>query len=353
MKIAISGFFDGIPRSPDNHYRGWIEILKDHVKGADEIEVLTGPAAHTRWNEFDLIYIHFGLYYYGSDYTLNLFGGMNDDNADRISNAFEFFLDHHERIRSLEYIWPPNLTECIRSRLSKDKLSDIVLGRLVNLLDQVDRLQLPGCIEYNPRRFSILVMGDSHSGSAVGPGCYVYRNDRETLYGAIRRGFKEKISRFGTYKPTSGVFHYGNIDIRHHLCRQPDPISSTKDLVKGYLYQIDSLGLEDVKIVLPYYIENPSRKMSKSVYFKGEPFFGSWKERDDIRKIFWDLVSSECSKRTGYNVLEWYDGFTNHLGELKFDVMERPKSIHLSPRHYRIPMFCDQKPVDEMSGFFS
>ena len=75
-------------------------------------------------------------------------------------------------------------------------------------------------------------------------------------------------------------------------------------------------------------IENESRKIPQSGYYKGQPFYGSWSERNDFRNQFNDYIEKE------YGIIRWTQHLYNELGELDFKYMEKPQSIHLSREFY-------------------
>jgi hypothetical protein len=77
-------------------------------------------------------------------------------------------------------------------------------------------------------------------------------------------------------------------------------------------------------------IENESRKLPKTGYFRGKPFSGSWAERSAAVEIFNNILES-----TNFQVYKHPKAFYNEKNELTFDVMERPQSVHISPMHYR------------------
>jgi len=44
----------------------------------------------------------------------------------------------------------------------------------------------------------------------------------------------------------------------------------------------------------------------------------------------------------GWRIFHWPSNFLNSKGELDFEYMERPKSIHLSPQSYRWNLETDK-----------
>ena len=126
-----------------------------------------------------------------------------------------------------------------------------------------------------------------------------------------------------------------------HICRlatdSQDQRELTMDLVKRYVAELQSWqernAVECIEVVASLPIENESRKLPKTGYFKGKPFWGTWEERDSVHKVFNEALNLECQKN-GFSFITWPDNFTNEAGELDFRYMEKPRSVHVSPEHY-------------------
>jgi len=121
--------------------------------------------------------------------------------------------------------------------------------------------------------------------------------------------------------------------VRHHLLRQPDPEKAVRDLANRYYEQLSQLDLAKVYAYELLPIENESRALPKTGYYKGTPFYGSWDQRDAARLIFKDEMKKLCSQGS-VNFIEWVDYLMNDKGELDFAYMEKPKSVHLSRASY-------------------
>lgn len=357
MKVAIAGLIDSIPASEHSHYRGWIETLASCLREYpgpyyDEVKVLTGPNAWCHFDQFDQVFFHSGLYYYGEDYSLNLFGGMTAEKADKMAvqlRAVVSVLKDNLAGAFMEFQPPDGLTGALQSRLRGAKFSEThPLYQVCNELGP--HLNPLRAIWWKPDVSCSIgfAIGDSHVAASRLPGHVPIRCDRQTLHGALKLGLRSMLdTRLGPNWINylrSGIFHFGNIDVRHHLCRfgAPGNTQVIRDLVEAYADQVESLGLEEVTLVAPYPIENESRKIAKSVWYKDRPFWGTWKERDLTSKHFADFLEIEAARRCNWKVHRWPAEFLNDKGELKFDVMERPKSIHLSPSFYRWNPFTDQ-----------
>ena len=64
------------------------------------------------------------------------------------------------------------------------------------------------------------------------------------------------------------------------------------------------------------------------------PFFGTQKERASLSKYINMSIDNMC-ERNGWNVYKIPKEFFNEEGELTFNVMEKPQSVHISREfHY-------------------
>jgi hypothetical protein len=179
-------------------------------------------------------------------------------------------------------------------------------------------------------------MGDSHAICMYRPGWMINSVPFKTLHGAIGMGLE-------SFLPSDKVefkrleYYFGNIDVRHHLMRQPDPEQATRELVNKYfdaaLEIANRRGLtHPIAIYEPLPIENPKRAIPKTGWYEKTPFFGTWDERDNIRNIFIDEALKRQSR--GAELFRWNEKLKNNIGELDFKYMEKPKSIHLSREFY-------------------
>jgi hypothetical protein len=181
---------------------------------------------------------------------------------------------------------------------------------------------------------NLLCIGDSHAISMYRPGWNVTSVPYKTLYGAIKHGFEHFIPSYITDIKTLEIY-FGNIDIRHHLMRMDDPVISVRELVKSYIQECKKIHDKYSCNIVIYEllpIESEIRKLPKTGYYKGTPFFGTRIDRDNIRKLFKDeLLSYDIEY---ISMFEWVNKLTNDFGELDFEYMEKPKSVHLSRYYY-------------------
>ena len=161
------------------------------------------------------------------------------------------------------------------------------------------------------------------------------------MFGMLEEGLNQFIPDQIIHELT---LYFGNIDIRHHLCRYD--LDATEDLVRDYFDQInyirDFKNIKKVNVVLPLPIEHIDRKIPKTGYYKGTPYYGTWLERHLIRNKMAKLMY-HIAYDSDINILSWPDWYKNLAHELTFDVMEKPKSVHLSPEYYYWDLTTNRK----------
>src|ERR1017187_1738290 len=126
---------------------------------------------------------------------------------------------------------------------------------------------------YAPGKVRHLVIGDSHAHSAYRANSMVLRSDGRTLNGILKKGIIKEIVDWGL-DPTqidSFTCYWGNIDVRHHIYRDPNPITYLKDMLKRYEIELQKLD-RPVELVTPAPIEDESRRIPTTGCFKGDPF---------------------------------------------------------------------------------
>lgn len=261
-------------------------------------------------NAYDNLWV-----YHGNDWSggLNMFGGVYG--FPYVQNTVNFS-QFKGKVYSIGIDFPP-YHEMVRNKLESAKKEvqpewhQVDLKNLERMFNEAERVDYPN-ITNN------LVVGDSHSICMYRPGWTVNSIPFKTLNGALNEGLKTFID----IKADKIQFYFGNIDIRHHVCRLNVDIEKLCD---RYIEQVSELGGEIFEL-LP--IENESRKIPQSGYYKGKPFYGSWEERNEARNKFNDYIEKE------YGLIRWTQHLYNEKGELDFKYMEKPQSIHLSREFY-------------------
>jgi hypothetical protein len=274
--------------------------------------------------------------YHGNDWTgsVNLFGGLAK--FPYIHN-FVNFSKFQGPVHSL-MIDMPDYAGMIRGLMdrpsSQGKINPEWLeADFDNLRAMQDR-----CVTIKPLPRKRVVAGDSHTTCMYRPGWDVNAVIYKTLYGALKTGLEGFVTFNRPLNELEEIeFYFGNIDVRHHLCRQPEPLAASRELARRYYEAVAGLDFDGPRRVyelLP--IENPRRSLPKTGYYDGSPFFGSWSDRNDCRLAFRDELL-RCEKEIGgVEVVLWVDKYLtiNEVGELDFSSMEQPHSVHLSRAVY-------------------
>lgn len=210
-----------------------------------------------------------------------------------------------------------------------------------------------------------LTFGDSHALSAWLEGSKCSRNDGLTLNGALTRGFSGYIEEMNLQEFHRLRLYMGNIDLRHHILRLyklPEAIEEAKRLAKAYVQEAlkvkNKFGFNGVEIVELLPIEHESRRLPKTGFYKGQPFYGTAEERMKVRDVFNQTLQEQRKQFGGFQIIQWPSEYQHHVeitipasevagtfgeiegditfkpGMLRFDVMEKPHSVHIAPSFY-------------------
>lgn len=314
-KIAIDDVVTTFSDKKTSHKSAWTYMLKHQLNHVGlDCDVLT---KNDNVHDYDAWFIALPMEFQGS---YNLFGGAQDDTAMRMQRLLDFkgpiFCINREmpdigkfaesRMKSCSQMW---------SELDTEKLSE--LSKNIKTLD----LTLES---------DTFVLGDSHSVSAYKPGANISRNDGKTLFGILKEGMQSYIPE-GTKHLIS---YFGNIDVRHHLGRQKDPMLSTITLAEDYIKHLESLNIPQITVVALLPIEYEERRIPKTGWHKGTPFVGTQKARTEIMIAFNQVAKRLCEEK-GWEFKEWpKHWYTTHPKEFADTYMEKPGSVHLSRQYY-------------------
>ena len=335
IKIGIDGLSGTISKRISNHNGAWAHKVMNQCINAGYTNVTILDKGE-KLNSYDVIILYMGISFEG---TLNLFGGLGDDFCKKLIQLESF----PGILLSLQHEMP-DLVDMVSKRLKNSSTSPFAqIIDLEELQKAVDKTEMFDRVEKTTK----LCFGDSHSFSMYQPGYMTSRNDGLTLYSVLRDGLKAKImekSGLNTEDLTHLTFYAGNIDIRHHLCRREKWEKSTEVMVEYLADQIHCLGIKNVELVHAIPIEDESRKLPKTGYYKDTPFYGTWEQRSKVVKIFNDTITSVCN-RYGWTAKSWPKEMLNEKQQLSFDAMEKPKSVHVSREFYRWDMEnnCENK----------
>ena len=330
MKIGMSFATGALVKSKHSHKGAWARIRADQLKHAGvELEMMFGTPP---WDGYDRIYLYHGMEYKGGKY-INMYGGSSDEN----SEFFQRILDYEGEIISLDLPMPDyGLVGRFRCghRDATEKWKNIDWNAMSEKCSKIKQLK-------HPELTSHLVLGDSHSLSVYQHGDTILRMDGKTMHGISKMGIDSVISKeFGDHEFDSMTLYFGNIDVRHHLCRMPDPVLAANSLATRYENAIHNSQIANVEIVELLPIENESRGIPKSGWYDGAGFHGSWKDRTLIRNHLCRLLE-EMANRNSWRYFKHQPEIWNAAGELDFACMERPKNVHKSPVYYRCNLFPD------------
>jgi hypothetical protein len=334
MSGLVATPFITIASNLSSHRAAQGVIYADQLKqtGRDITVNMTRDLYHEDFNKFDDLYV-----YHGNDFSggVNLFGGMK---AFPYVDNFRNFSKFKGNVYSLVIPYPSVYAELKKKydeHISKDKEIDPLWHEVDwNNLVRMEREAVtidPNLLVKYPR----IAAGDSHAICMYRPGWMNNSVPFKTLHGALKVGIQHFIKPYGdNFEEIE--FYFGNIDIRHHICRQDNSDSAIEDLVKEYVKQAKEVANEfGAKTVRLYELlppENESRSLPKTGFFKGTPFYGTWSDRNNARLHFKYCLEQECGGRV--EPFFWVDKLINNRGELDFSYMERPHSVHLSREYY-------------------
>ena len=318
---------------------GWIyyDMAKTALeKDGYQVDIETSDNIIEDYSEYDML-----MLYHGNDFggSLNLFGGLSNVGVPAQLNKiskFRTFNDQGLAIKKI-YSWKIPMPDYgllvynrIKSKSGYPEIWDeIDLAELTKLSEDV----LDPILPYDNYNSKKLVIGDSHAICMYRAGWAVNSVPFQTLNGALTIGLDTFIDEDENYEKLE--FYFGNIDIRHHVCRLGETIDEmaaiARKLAKDYVEAVESMDCDDVSIYVPLPIENESRVVPKSGFYKGKPFWGTWHQRNYIREIFIYQLKTQATR---VKILEWTDYLLNSSGELDFAFMEKPRSVHLSREFY-------------------
>ena len=335
IKIGIDGLSGPISKRISNHNGAWAHKVLNQCINAGYTNVTILDKGE-KLNSYDAIILYMGISYEG---TLNLFGGLGDDFCKKMIQLESF----PGILLSLQHEMP-DLVDMVSKRLKNSSTSPFAkIIDLEELQKAVDKTEKFDRVEKTTK----LCFGDSHSFSVYQPGYMTSRNDGLTLFSILRDGVRDKIlekSGINTDDLTHLTFYAGNIDIRHHLCRREDYLKATEVMVMYLADQLKALDIQNIELTHAIPIEDESRKLPKTGYYKDTPFYGSWNQRTEVVNTFNKMIDKVCFEN-GWKSLPWPENMLNERKQLSFDAMEKPKSVHVSREFYRWDMEnnCENK----------
>ena len=298
MKTGIIGILYNTAKLDITHPAGWNHILKEIM--FPDAEFLT---ENDNWHDFDQLVICHGLNYKEKSY--NIVGGISRAHYRRLKMLYNF----KGKILSFDNF---DIKDFI-----KYKKIDFNWNKEWNY----EKIKLP--------KKDKIVLGDSHSLSVWPNSEYeINRNDGKTLHGYLKNPYN--LDRY-----TDIILYFGNIDVRHHLCRMKEPAVETMKLFNKYIDYALDLNATLVNL-LP--VESETRRLPKTGQYKGTNFYGTREQRQVLVHLANDLMNSTKALKTITWPQEWYDNISYYEKE----IMERTQSVHIKPRYYKKNITCEQ-----------
>jgi len=306
---VITNPISNIPKNEKSHVLGWSLLWKDQLKAS--IDHKCTPYIKNA----DVVYIEHGANFGG---TLNLFGGANKEVFDKINLVMSC-----TNIVSLDWDMP-DYGAMLKKRLDAPTTYKGITEKWCDLVSK--RIQSISSLKQKDLLTDGVTIGDSHTIAFSGVGDRVYRADGKTLFGTLKKGLRQDFGEL----VGKATFCMGSIDIRHHILRYPD--FSLKDTIKDYVSQAKELA-DDVWFAAPVPVEFEGRRIPKSGFYKKTPFFGSWKDRQELTNNFIDMLYTESKGKVVMPPKEWY---TMDPEKYANTFMEHGSSFHIAPPfHFR------------------
>jgi hypothetical protein len=315
---VLTNPISNIPKLKNSHVLGWSQVWSDQLDAAIDNACSPNIANAT------IVYIEHGVNFGG---TLNLFGGATKEIFDRINRVAA-----HPNVVSLDFDmpdWGAQLKKRIGAPTTYTGITEQWCDALSLRLSKVQSLKQEDLLGVSSK-FDGISVGDSHTPAFSRSTDIVLRENGKTLYGTLKRGL---ITEFRGLKPFGNVtFCYGSIDVRHHILRHEN--FNLDDMLDEYVRQAVMIQKEhkcDISFTTPVPVEYEERRLPKTGYFKGTPFFGS-----RLARLGLTYRIIEGLNKRKVNVImppeEWYKMDGEKYAKT---YMENSSSVHISPQYYR------------------
>jgi hypothetical protein len=303
MKIALVSMMGNVGSTMNSQGGGYGLIATKMVKevhSKDQVDVNPEPST---WNTYDRLYVCEGVNFVEGSF--NVPGGPQDTHYEKMKAIGQYEKD-------IAFINTKFDFEKFNNRL---KIADLQFpeGPVIDLFHK-----------YGRPTHGKAIIGDSHVLSVWRPGFALDFTAGRTLHGFLKRRTPQEINELW---PSGVVLYFSNIDIRFHLMRQSNPVEATKELFGKYIEFAKQLN--KVSIVEPLPIEHESRKIPGTGLYKGKPFYGTRKERMEIRQVAIDTL-----RASGLDIISWPEEWIDEDGTKMLDILEQKQSVHLRPKHY-------------------
>lgn len=300
-KIALVSMMGNVGSTLNSQGGGYGLIVTKMVRDSLPNDTVDANPHPSTWSTYDAIFVAEGVNF--MEGSFNIPGGPQPL--------------HYEKMKAISaYTGPVKFINVKFDFVGFNKRLKLDLtfpeGDLVNLFHDCCKQTRQG------------VIGDSHALSVWQPGWCLDFTAGRTLHGFLKRANADEIN--AKYDKT--ILYFGNIDLRFHLMRQPNPKSATIDLFNRYIKFCLKLNKPTIVELLP--VEHESRKLPGTGLYKGEKFFGSREERMELREI----ANSIMKDSYGVKFLQWPKEWIDADGTKMLDVLEMKQSVHIKPKNY-------------------
>ena len=304
----ITGTFNKIPKKKNSHGLGWARTWSENL----------GVAINHNGDFCEVLHLDHGVNFGGS---LNLFAGFNNELKKRIDNFLAAKVLYSLDIDMPDYGAMLKARKDVEDKVWCDQVSLKCMTAIT--------LKSTDLIECN-----WLTIGDSHTAAYAPPNSMVIKTDGLTLNGQVQSDFeyiRENMGACNSLTNIKGVtMSFGNIDIRHHICRLNAPLLEMLTAWKNFGLELEDYGLK-VEYSTPWPIEHEERKLPKTDYYKNQPFWGTREERIKALNDWINTMDSLGMQRIKYPE-EW---LLLNGERYATEKMENVSSVHLSPEVYR------------------
>lgn len=328
LDIGIYNPVYGFNAKLTSHRSSWPHMLAAQMKyaGLKNTKVITSKDEDL--SKYHAIILDWGMEFKG---VFNVFGGASDD----LAQDLEKFAAYEGSLYSA-HVEPPDIAGFIEARrhTGTERFQKLSVDPFINKNMWMKWFDHVFYSEH-------IVFGDSHALSCYRPGYMMYRHDGQTLHGILKQGISNVVPMDAKHM----VFYFGNIDVRHHLCRPNS--TSLHEMMDNMESQLCAWrGGKDPKKVtivnlLP--VEHEGRKLPKTGYYEGTPFYGSREKRADLVAYYNDRVHTMC-KTHGFARQEWpEEWYAMDPEEYAEKIMERPRSVHIGRQGYLYDLETNEK----------
>lgn len=305
----------GIPKSAKSHTRGWSDHWAELLNAKVVNKVSDGIEA-------DTVYVDNGVNFGG---TVNMFGGFNDEVYHNVNT-----LAQAENVVSLD-TYLPNYGEIAAKRMGAKTTSAMVTDEWCERMSQ--RFSDIPVVTMESLKCEHYVIGDSHSTAFANHGDGVLRQNGRTLHGVVRGDGLKSLLPESMPVVRGLTFCLGSIDIRHHALRYD--WAQMENLVWQYAEQAKAISKEygiPVHVCKAVPVEHEGRKLPKTGYYDGTPFYGKREDRLEMTLWFNKLLHTAMDGKVVSPPMYWYDMEGERYAK---EIMELGGSVHIAPENYR------------------